>query len=103
MEKKASRNWLLRLALRMSGRLDSNQRPPEPHSAEVVTQSDSPQGVVAALPSVCTPVCTTKEDSGTSPSLASLAVALMSLTPEDRAQLAGLLLSRSAKREDKAY
>jgi hypothetical protein len=33
MEKKASRNWLLRLALRMSGRLDSNQRPPEPHSA----------------------------------------------------------------------
>ena len=31
MEKKASRNWLLRLALRMSGRLDSNQRPPEPH------------------------------------------------------------------------
>ena len=32
MEKKASRNWLLRLALRMSGRLDSNQRPPEPHS-----------------------------------------------------------------------
>src|SRR5262249_36697650 len=31
-EKKASRNWLLRLAFRMSGRLDSNQRPPEPHS-----------------------------------------------------------------------
>src|SRR5262249_9196318 len=29
--KKASRNWLLRLAFRMSGRLDSNQRPPEPH------------------------------------------------------------------------
>src|SRR5262249_45746921 len=32
MEKKSSRNWLLRLDLRMSGRLDSNQRPPEPHS-----------------------------------------------------------------------
>ena len=30
--KKASRNLLSRLALRMSGRLDSNQRPPEPHS-----------------------------------------------------------------------
>src|SRR5262249_40868034 len=29
--KKASRNLLSRLALRMSGRLDSNQRPPEPH------------------------------------------------------------------------
>src|SRR5262245_15646795 len=31
-EKKANRNLLSRLALRMSGRLDSNQRPPEPHS-----------------------------------------------------------------------
>src|SRR5262249_9565601 len=30
--KKASRKFLLRLAFRMSGRLDSNQRPPEPHS-----------------------------------------------------------------------
>jgi hypothetical protein len=39
MEKKASRNWLLRLAFRMSGRLDSNQRPPEPHSGERVAQN----------------------------------------------------------------
>src|SRR5262245_11887143 len=30
-EKKANRNLSSRLVLRMSGRLDSNQRPPEPH------------------------------------------------------------------------
>src|SRR5262245_6699230 len=34
--KKASRNVLSRLALRMSGRLDSNQRPPEPHLGGLV-------------------------------------------------------------------
>jgi len=31
-KKKTRRNLLLRRVLRMSGRLDSNQRPPEPHS-----------------------------------------------------------------------
>jgi hypothetical protein len=35
--KKASRNCLSRLALRMSGRLDSNQRPPEPRIGGLTT------------------------------------------------------------------
>ena len=40
--KKASRNLLSRLALRMSGRLDSNQRPPEPHSGALAKLRHAP-------------------------------------------------------------
>ena len=44
MGKKASRNWLLRLALRMSGREDSNLRPPEPHSGGLESKLTGKRG-----------------------------------------------------------
>jgi hypothetical protein len=92
--KKASRNWLLRLAFRMSGRLDSNQRPPEPHSGSHATQVDSRKQDVAALPTVCTSVCTNGGEQDKTDPLAALAAALLSLSSADRARLAAVLLGQ---------
>src|SRR5262245_1492282 len=80
--------------LAMSGRLDSNQRPPEPHSAPSASQESVHHGDAVSVPPVCTPVCTDKQKQPASTSLEVLAAALLGLSPEDRARLVSLLLGQ---------
>ena len=76
----------------VSGRLDSNQRPPEPHSGKSESQGRLTQKVASDAPSVCTPVCTNQAPSAPGCSLDLLAAALLNLSPEDRARLTAVLL-----------
>ncbi len=78
----------------MSGRLDSNQRPPEPHSGGDASQLLPNQGDRESDPSVCTPVCTNQATDQQPDPVAALAAALMGLSPADRARLAALLVGQ---------
>ena len=76
----------------MSGRLDSNRRPPEPHSGGNQSQVCSSQAHVNNPATVCTPVCTSTPKPEQDSPLDVLAATLLGLSPEDRARLAALLL-----------
>jgi hypothetical protein len=77
----------------MSGRLDPNQRPPEPHSGTDAAQVAIEKQDAATPPTVCTSVCTSEAKTGQTDSVAALAAALLGLSPEDRARLAAMLVS----------
>jgi hypothetical protein len=78
----------------MSGRLDSNQRPPEPHSGSDAPQGQDQTAVASSDAAVCTPVCTSGNEQPRTGNLDLLAAALLGLSAEDRARLAALLLGK---------
>ena len=53
------------------------------------------EGVGSSPPAVCTPVCTSTPQPAAAANLDALAAALLGLSPEDRARLAALLLSKA--------
>ena len=91
---KARRKSFSRRAFRMSGRLDSNQRPPEPHSGGNASQLPPAQAHPGSDPGVCTPVCTSEGATQQNDPVTAIAAALLGLSPADRARLAALLVGQ---------
>jgi hypothetical protein len=83
----------------MSGRLDSNQRPPEPHAVRDVAKTPVNPASADADEPVCTPVCTGEGENARGPDLKALAAELGKLSPADRGRLAALLLQSKEGRE----
>jgi hypothetical protein len=61
---------------------------------DVRRNSAAQQGDTSSLESVCTPVCTSEGKPEQADPLATLAAALLGLSPADRARLAALLLGQ---------
>jgi hypothetical protein len=78
----------------MSGRLDSNQQPPGPHSGADATQVETRNDDTTTLQTVCTYICTNDVNAARSDPFAALAAALLGLSLADRARLAAVLLSQ---------
>jgi hypothetical protein len=100
-EKKARRNSLSQRALRMSGRLDSNQRPPEPIQEPVQPNLLPQKDDTASPPSACTGACTGGAGTANAGTLEALAAVLLGLSPEDRARLAAMLTREAGQVEGK--
>src|SRR5262249_48144052 len=75
-----------------SGRLDSNQRPPEPHSVGTPLQIATESKDTASSDCVCTRVCTSNQENANATTLDQLAAALLNLSV-DRARLAAMLIA----------
>jgi hypothetical protein len=75
----------------MSGRLDSNQRPLEPHSISTPSQPPTLSADTPAPSDACTNACTDSQKTTNETKLDALAAALSTLTPEERAKLAIIL------------
>ena len=79
----------------MSGRLDSNQRPPEPHSENTPTDPQAEQSLAATPSDACTTACTGGAKTINGMDLDALAAELMQLPKEERARLFAKLLGDS--------
>jgi hypothetical protein len=73
----------------MSGRLDSNQRPPEPHSESTPTDLQAEPLVTPTPSDACTTACTCNQETTKATDLDALAAELLALPKEERARLAG--------------
>ena len=78
----------------MSGREDSNLRPPEPHSDSSLTDPQADQAVTASPPGACTTACTNIPENVKLNTIDALADELLRLPKEDRAKLAAILLQQ---------
>jgi hypothetical protein len=77
----------------VSGRLDSNQRPPEPHSDNTPTDPQAEQSLAATPSGACTTACTGEAKTVNGTDLDALAAELMKLPKEPRARLLAKLLA----------
>jgi hypothetical protein len=68
---------------------------PSVSSKGITDATDAGKGLAESSPTVCTPVCTSNAGNAKTDTVATLAAALVSLSPGDRARLAALLTGQA--------